>query len=65
MTELEYREYSEGVIQEYYEATLADCKGLFGDIQAQLYLKMYEEEENYLACAGVKRAIDEFDSEIA
>jgi hypothetical protein len=46
------------IIDEYYVATIEDfCSGLTVEIiEDMIYL--YEEEEDYLACAGIKKALD-------
>ena len=46
------------LIDEYYVATITDfCNGMTIDVLEEV-LALYEDEENYLACAGMKKAID-------
>lgn len=46
------------LIDEYYVATITDfCNGISIDVLEEV-LALYEDEENYLACAGMKKAID-------
>lgn len=43
---------------EYYVATITDfCNGLSVEVLEDV-LYLYEEEEDYIACMGMKRAID-------
>ena len=43
---------------EYYVATITDfCNGISIEVLEEV-LKLYEDEENYLACAGMKKAVD-------
>ena len=43
---------------EYYVATITDfCNGLSIEILEDV-LRIYEEDEDYIACMGIKRAID-------
>ena len=42
----------------YYVATIKDfCNGLSVEVLEDI-LRIYEEEEDYIACMGMKRAID-------
>jgi hypothetical protein len=46
------------LIDEYYVATITDfCNGITIDVLQEV-LALYEDEGNYLACAGMKKAID-------
>ena len=46
------------LMDEYYVATIADfCDGISIEVLQEV-LALYEDEENYLACAGMKKAID-------
>lgn len=46
------------LMDEYYVATITDfCNGITIDVLKEV-LSLYEDEENYLACAGMKKAID-------
>lgn len=43
---------------EYYVATITDfCNGLSVEVLEDM-LCLYEEEEDYIACMGIKKAID-------
>ena len=43
---------------EYYVATITDfCNGLSVEVLEEV-LYLYEEEEDYIACMGMKKAID-------
>ena len=46
------------VADEYYVATITDfCNGLPIEVLEDV-LYLYEEEEDYIACMGMKKAID-------
>lgn len=46
------------LMDEYYVATITDfCNGITIEVLEEV-LVLYEDEENYLACAGMKKAID-------
>ena len=46
------------LMDEYYVAAITDfCNGITIEVLEEV-LALYEDEENYLACAGMKKAID-------
>ncbi len=46
------------VADEYYIATITDfCDGISIEVLDDV-LRIYEEEEDYIACMGIKRALD-------
>lgn len=46
-------------INKFYRIALLDLVEGVTVEELELYLKMYEEEENYEACAGILKAINE------
>lgn len=46
-------------IYKFYRIALLDLAEGVSLEELELYLKMYEEEENYEACAGILKAINE------
>jgi DNA-binding transcriptional MerR regulator len=46
-------------IYKFYKIALLDLEEGVSLEELELYLKMYEEEENYEACAGILKAINE------
>lgn len=46
-------------IYKFYRIALIDLAEGVSLEELELYLKMYEEEENYEACAGILKAINE------
>ena len=57
MSELSKEDYD--TADEYYVATIQDfCDGVSLEVLDDV-LMIYEQEEDYIACMGIKRAIDE------
>lgn len=48
------------VISEYYEEALQDLKNGIPIDEMNYYVSIFEDEENYLACAGIKSAIENY-----
>ena len=48
------------VVCEYYEYTLKDLKENTSVEEMMHVLKCFEEEENYLACAGIISAVEDY-----
>ena len=65
MTELEYTEYNRGRIEEAFEGSM-DCfeNGVWDLEEAYAALSYFEDLEDYIYCAGIKKAIDEYETEI-
>ena len=48
------------VISEYYEYALNDLNNGITIDEMNYFVSCFEEEENYLACAGIKSAINNY-----
>ena len=65
MTELEYKKHSKELIEEcYYDAIFALRNGMMEVEDAYEALEYFEEREEYLNCAGIKKALDEWELEL-
>jgi hypothetical protein len=65
MTELEYREHNRGRIEEAFEGSLACFENNVWNLEeAYAALQYFEDLEDYFYCAGIKKAIDEYEIEI-
>ena len=61
MTESEYKESNEEVIDAYYQVYLFNLEsGLITLDECEEFLEMMEEEEAYLECAGIFKAINNY-----
>tara|TARA_R110000787_G_scaffold154134_2_gene267936 strand:- start:1752 stop:1991 length:240 start_codon:yes stop_codon:yes gene_type:complete len=55
-------DYNKILIELYYANAMNELYSECEEWEMELALKYYEEEERYLECAGVKRALDDYKS---
>jgi len=61
MTESKYNEDNKETIEAYYQVYLFNlAEGLLTIDEAEEFLEMMEEEESYLECAGIFKAINNY-----
>lgn len=61
MTELEYKESNDEVIEAYYDVYYYNLEaGLITLEECELFLEMMEEQEAYLECAGIFKAMNNY-----